>query len=1056
MEGITRSPNSYKYFNEIEVFLANLWKTFPSLFGNKNVGEGIKKILTEPILQNSIEYCKLKDNGTIFVKSFANGSFGAVGDIFINDDVPGQKLYAISTSVHEGFQPFYMNVIAKVAHEKSDFRWKVLKLSDVYLMLAKKKIDVEKNIYSSFYYGLVGEKRKALLHIQKGLMRSFATQAQKDELRAYKKLLDENSLKDIKIFLVADPLSEAVFGSVYSHLYDMGLCPFYSKYFGIFSCKGTVSMITEKCSFPFRNLLEKRREINYVKEINPWFIAVKDDPKLITNLIFQFIYAIYIGKFYAGITHFDTHYLNIMITYISRSFVNDKHLHTMDYVYKNQNLSTKKYIVMDMQHKVDGKQAFLIIKNRGLLLKMIDYGSCSMYLNKSKSEKYKKDLIISTIDEDLDKISRHGGLYLIQEHTKNDSKRNTVDILYFLNNIYEYMRKNIEDILQDRYHRKINTEKSFKARYAEGEMHYKKVLEELDNFSEKFFGKKLGDMLGKKASAQIKFNRGVHDYFSRDHDAGIPEGFEDPVELLKGMCRYCSSYEKNGQLYYFLENEIVVDKDANPENSLYLSVDDFDKKWNILDKFIKKTNKAEACFNKKGLDGCADLFSEVKKWDPSALLKRKLYAPIRKNSKIFSKNEIKDHDILQDSEYLIESDITDSFHIFSFQINPKALNMSYKTNGSSLFYSKYQNGLDYQEIADYISGNPIEIVNLHCLVVRPKTIFDINIYNTGSLWDVSKMFEKNTSGFAINGGYFTTPQNFNDLTKGYPEDGIPPNIVERNIVQKTPIGFFYNSNLSNNSNGTYLPVPRGYRSMFAVIYCRKKDSRIYIERYEEFMSKHETIQETVIYKMDSDKMKYYATSVPVIKMDTGKKQGNIPVLKDGTDIPYRWAFCTGPILVYDSKVVFDKKIMLEKEFYITEDDRPVLDIQEKPPNGEKYKVLPMAKNNKKFMVESNDKAGAYGSRHSNRLAIHNVMAIDKRGNLMFFFVEGRGFNAPGLDRVQVAYLISKFELLRAVSLDGGFSANALYKTSTSADKKYILNDPEKRKIGISMIFRFNA
>lgn len=79
---------------------------------------------------------------------------------------------------------------------------------------------------------------------------------------------------------------------------------------------------------------------------------------------------------------------------------------------------------------------------------------------------------------------------------------------------------------------------------------------------------------------------------------------------------------------------------------------------------------------------------------------------------------------------------------------------------------------------------------------------------------------------------------------------------------------------------------------------------------------------------------------------------------------------------------------------------------------------------------------------SNRYAIHNVMAITNTGKVMFFLVEGRGFNRVGLDRVQVAYLIDKFNINMAISLDGGFSANAVYKIDNER-KIYVQNDPQK-------------
>jgi len=73
---------------------------------------------------------------------------------------------------------------------------------------------------------------------------------------------------------------------------------------------------------------------------------------------------------------------------------------------------------------------------------------------------------------------------------------------------------------------------------------------------------------------------------------------------------------------------------------------------------------------------------------------------------------------------------------------------------------------------------------------------------------------------------------------------------------------------------------------------------------------------------------------------------------------------------------------------------------------------------------------------------------------MFFLLEGRGFNGVGLDRVQVAYLVDKFGIYKAISLNGGFNANAVYKMDNNRPK-YVQNDPKKRRLSTSMTFTFN-
>lgn len=177
-------------------------------------------------------------------------------------------------------------------------------------------------------------------------------------------------------------------------------------------------------------------------------------------------------------------------------------------------------------------------------------------------------------------------------------------------------------------------------------------------------------------------------------------------------------------------------------------------------------------------------------------------------------------------------------------------------------------------------------------------------------------------------------------------------------------------------------------------------------------------------------------------------------------------FCTGVLLVYNGNVVFDLNTMLDSQFYVVENDTPTTSTQpylsaamvatpNKPPNFTKYKLLHQSQNNYKFKSSyQNDIYDSYGVKMSNRYAIHNVMAITTTGKVMFFLVEGRGFNGVGLDRVQVAYLVDKFNIDRAISLDGGFSANAVYKID-GGRRIYVQNDPQKRRLGTSMTFRFD-
>ncbi len=194
-------------------------------------------------------------------------------------------------------------------------------------------------------------------------------------------------------------------------------------------------------------------------------------------------------------------------------------------------------------------------------------------------------------------------------------------------------------------------------------------------------------------------------------------------------------------------------------------------------------------------------------------------------------------------------------------------------------------------------------------------------------------------------------------------------------------------------------------------------------------------------------------------MNTGGDLGRYPLLKDefkdtNKTNEYDWAFCSGPILVWDKTIVFDLDTMLTTQFTIDSDDTPYLQGVQHPRLNSTYRLLPNAPNNFMFRTEAiGDAIGAYGSRHSNRIGIHSILATTKEGGVMSFMVEGRGYDAPGLDRVQVAHLVNKFNIINAISLDGGFSANAVFKVK-GREKMWLQSDPEKRHVGLSISFSF--
>jgi hypothetical protein len=438
----------------------------------------------------------------------------------------------------------------------------------------------------------------------------------------------------------------------------------------------------------------------------------------------------------------------------------------------------------------------------------------------------------------------------------------------------------------------------------------------------------------------------------------------------------------------------------------------------------------------------------MKKWHPANTMKSKLYSPLIKN-KFYDEGDgtFKNNIELTQANFPEQLQAKDSqlnLSIFKMQINPKALVMNRLgsvpgTDPGALVYSTHQNWLDYNPLRDKLtrSRKQIEIVRLNIIVLDPKGTYNVKLNYLSNLWDSTRL--STTTCFSINAGYYAIPQ--------------------QNVEEKR-IGFFYNEDVTDGTNGTYLPVPKPYRPHFGVIWCSHTNV-LHIDTHEEFMSWHETIDQPIGYLLDNGTI--YTTVQPVIRMEghnnatiTDGLRGNTPVMSNGNR-PYKWAFCSGVLLVDDSKVVFDLHTMLDTRFLIVDTDiQAVGSTITKPPDFTEYKLLQESKNNYKFKSADHlDIYDSYGVKVSNRYSIHNVMGITNTGKIMFFLVEGRGFNAVGLDRVQVAYLVDKFGIYKAISLDGGFSANAVYKMDDNTSK-YVQNYPQKQKLSTSMTFRFNV
>ena len=1048
---IKNGAPAYKKIDTIDRLLANLWKIFPNiiaynknnkLMSENNILESLRDIVLQPLFNNSDGFCSLIVN-IIKVEAFTQGGFGEVGILTIDEDQEGQPVMAIAVSFKPsgGFVPYYLPVIVKRGLKDSQFEASIVTF---------------------------------------------------------------NLIPQVKILQINDPLTEAIFGGMLGYLYDAGLNPFVSKYFGISACFGGDTKNKDNDDFSL-SLITEKSDLELKKLLSPGVLAnrIIKDPSILINVLFQFVYGIYISKLYLGFTHFDAQHRNVLVTYINDSIIKPDVIGKtpLSYTYHGKDMSKVKYMMMRV-HNNNKRKVYIAIKNTGLLTKLIDYGVCASLLYKSKSYKFKYPLIISPTGKDIGKIGASDAV--LDTLSGQDSIMNTVEIQYLILNLYEYMRKGLEDnsgrLVGD----------TSPSEYPTYSKYYRNILESLESFTEAFYNDEnlnVFNMLSTHASMNVGVtNKNKLDWVIRDHNVGVRDEwfsdpnnntFDEPDGLLYGLVNYCVSlgHQKNMKMnvidddgrmsnenitLYYLEDDIITDINRlDSTEILFLdhNLTPYQEKTDILGKYVDSQNTYNvSCTNiknnvdeeylvnlDKDLDNeevCASYMTRtVDKYDPNTTLARRwLSSTIDQRFYDPKKGEFGRIVINRDfyTSYGIES-YDDNFYVFAWRFNPRALNMKGKgdtknstpeENAQTFTYKPYQGWYDFNDIGNRKTGY-METVNVNILMFKNNGKFNMFSNIGDSLWDATlnniTFNEDIKAGFSINGGYFSVGGNISPLTEGI--------ITEADIDEHRPIGFYYDMTDTKNS-GTWLPVPKPYRSSFGFIVLGM-NNRLSLYDYDEFVGKHHTVDLPIRYLLNENN-KIYTTTEKVIEMsDSGDhmriRSGN-PRTKGGFN--YRFATASGPILIRDGKVVFTLDKMINSELRITEMDVPLgsTNKNEKVPLYSKYRIVYKAKNSSMYTASDGEANQYYGMRHSHRLMVHNVMAWDNNNNIIFFLIEGRGFNAPGLDRVQLAHLISHFDVRDAISLDGGFSANSTIQIPDESYPRYLMSDPEKRELGVSFSF----
>lgn len=370
---------------------------------------------------------------------------------------------------------------------------------------------------------------------------------------------------------ITDPLSDMIFGSVLSHLFDIGVCPFVTKYFGTYICTNNeTSMIIEASNYELRKKLSR-------------YDKGRLDIAEFKNVIIQFMYTLYILKIYFGTVHFDSHLRNIMLTDIKES----------EYMYHGKNFKDIKYIIFETGLKdPNGIANLVVIPNSKYIVKLIDYGCMLFCFDRSIFDRFKKDLRIETDNKNIKAIGASNALNMSK---LNKSYANTVDFMFSLINIYEYLYKGL-----DQGYEGDNTAKTENIEY----------LTFIDSIMFNMIGISMEEFLIKNSSFQIQRINGTnYDWFMRNHNSGFSTNFESPKYLIDIIIKLCitdvlmDSFPFKNTKYYdqtvHLYCTEFVSTEISSENSLFLTcnISDYTKLFNRFEKLIDYETKCK--YNKQ-------------------------------------------------------------------------------------------------------------------------------------------------------------------------------------------------------------------------------------------------------------------------------------------------------------------------------------------------------------------------------------------------------------------------------------------------------------------------
>lgn len=364
--------------------------------------------------------------------------------------------------------------------------------------------------------------------------------------------------------------------------------------------------------------------------------------------------------------------------------------------------------------------------------------------------------------------------------------------------------------------------------------------------------------------------------------------------------------------------------------------------------------------------------------------------------------------------------------------------------GERLVYLPSHRLTNFEPPAPELIGTPLPSVDLFLTYVDPARGATLAVALGTDLWDAARRVPR---GVSLNGNFFVVDRNLhNPLTSYLTDDDVG-----------LPIGYWA---MPDGEGRTVLPVPPPYRDEYAAVVADAA-GRVRFMPLPEFYAQHDVAQvPLLVYCCGADGEVAQARGRDVVAAVS------VPVITGRRGLDYTFAMEAGAVLVWEGQRVFTRERMeslrydmptLLEKYPATDAPLPwALDASLVRGDASRFPFYKLSRDQATTQAYFNlpgEYAFAYDQRFSNSNNVWHVLCETFDGELLSVLSAGRGYDAPGIDRAQLSALLAHLNVRHAVSLDGGFSANVL--ASRARAKAYVLPDPEKRPLGLSLHFIAN-